>query len=95
MFLGDTTTLMSMSIGVALDPVQCHGQSADQHIFDLVAVQCGEEVEVEHGLFPPGIFQPHRQVKHRCGPLYVIHPIRDKVPVPLKLKLVVWLGLRQ
>jgi hypothetical protein len=50
MFLGDTTTLMSMSIGVALDPVQCHGQSADQHIFDLVAVQCGEQVEVEHGV---------------------------------------------
>ena len=42
-------------------------------------------------LFPPRVFQPHRQIKHRLR-RQVIHPIRHKVPMPLKLKLVI--GLR-
>ena len=44
---------------------------------------------------PPRIPQPHRQVKHRLSPLHMIHPIRHKVPMPFKLKLLIRRSIRQ
>ena len=48
-----------------------------------------------NSLLPPTILQPHRQVKHRLGASHMVLPIRHKVPNPLKLELLVGLGLGQ
>ena len=49
---------------------------------------------VVHGSFPPAILQPHRQIKYR-PPRRMIHPVRHKIPMPFKLKLVIGLGLNR
>lgn len=78
----------------------CHGR--------LLGVVCvhskrkkGQQTSQSAGLylfkgnsFSPRILQPHRQVKHRLlRP--VVNTVRHKVPMPLKLKLVVRLGVGQ
>ena len=45
-------------------------------------------------LLAPRILQPHRQVKHRLA-RPVVFAIRHKVAMPLKLKLVIRLRIRQ
>ena len=46
-------------------------------------------------LLPPTILQPHRQIKHRLRTLHVVHPIRHKVPMPLKLEVLARQRIRQ
>ena len=45
-------------------------------------------------LLAPRILQPHRQIKYRLA-RRMIHPVRHKIPMPFKLKLVIGLGLNR
>ena len=56
--------------------------------------KCAFVFGVRHRLLRPSVFQARDLVEHDF-PIFVIHPIRDEVALPLKLELVVGLGLRE
>jgi hypothetical protein len=50
-------------------------------------------VQLKKYSLSPTILQPRHPIEHRLASLNVIRPIRHKIPKPLKLKLLVGLGL--
>jgi hypothetical protein len=60
--------------------------------FDLVDVEIEKSERQNLTLLSPRILQSRHPIEHRPSACHVIHPIRHKVPKPLKLELLVGQG---